>query len=152
MKKTPPESAGPQREHRLSSLLWTTYQIARKYQFKRLVERGFDDLNPPLLNIMIYPHPDGVRPSDLVEKTNMTKQAVNHLLGQLEKLGYLERRPEKRGGRRLVYVTKRGWQAIYAHRAAVQEVEKKWSALVGEKRFAQFMEVLRALSGKPLMS
>ena len=74
------------------------------------------------------------------------------MLGQLEKLGYLERRAEKRGGRRLVYVTKRGWQAISAHRAAVQEVEKKWSGLVGEKRFAQFMEVLRALSDKPLMS
>jgi len=151
MDKTASEAAGPKREHRVSSLLWATYQIARKYQFKRLVERGFDDLNPPLMNIMIYPHPDGVRPSDLVEKTNMTKQAVNYLLGQLEKLGYLERRSGKRGGRRLVYMTKRGWQAIDAHRAAVLEVEKKWSGIVGEKRFIQFKEVLHELGGKPLV-
>ena len=151
MEKTPPESAFPEREPRVSSMLWATYQSARKLQFKRLVEHGFDDLNPALLNIMIYPHPDGARPSDLVEKTNMTKQAVNYLLGQLEKLGYLERRSAKRGGRRLVYLTKRGWQAIDAHRAAVLEVEKKWSGLVGENRFAQFKRVLRELSEKPLV-
>src|SRR5262245_19228861 len=150
MEKTRSGSAGPKREPRVSSLLWATYQIARKHQFKRLIERGFDDLNPALLNIIIYPHPDGVRPNDLVEKTNMTKQAVNYLLGQLEKLGYLERRSEKRAGRRLVYVTERGWQAIDAHRAAVQEVERKWGGLVGEKRFAQFKEVLRELSAKSL--
>ena len=36
---------------------------------------------------MVYPHPDGVRPNDLAERINMTKQATNYLLGQLEALG-----------------------------------------------------------------
>ena len=52
---------------------------------------------------MVYPHPDGVRPSD-GRTINMTKQATNYLLGQLEALA-IERRAQKGSNRRLVYLT-----------------------------------------------
>ena len=37
----------------------------------------------------------------------MSPQATNHIIGQLEALGYLERRAERKGGRRRIYLTPR---------------------------------------------
>jgi DNA-binding MarR family transcriptional regulator len=38
----------------------------------------------------------------------MSRQATNYLVGQMEELGYVERRVGPAGDRRLVYLTKRG--------------------------------------------
>jgi DNA-binding MarR family transcriptional regulator len=95
---------------------------------------------------MVYPHPDGVRPSELAKRTNMTKQAMNYLLLQLETLGYIERRAENGDRRRLVYLTRRGWQVVDTMRAAVKQIEAEWTAILGLKRFEQFMDMLRQLS------
>jgi DNA-binding MarR family transcriptional regulator len=71
----------------------------------------------------------------------MTKQALNYLLGQLEELGYLERNddPDDRRSKR-VRVTKRGWDAGQAMRAAVGEVEREFVEVHGKKN----LEVLLA--------
>jgi DNA-binding MarR family transcriptional regulator len=129
----------------VGALLRLTYQITREEQLKRLREHGFGDLNQALLNVMVYPHPDGVRPTDLAERTNMTRQATNYLLGQLESLGYIERRAQKGSNRRLVFLTKRGWQSVDVHRAAVLDVETRWANAIGQKRFVAFKEILAEL-------
>jgi DNA-binding MarR family transcriptional regulator len=121
------------------------YEIARKHQLKKFKRHGLGDLKPALLNVMIYPHPDGVRPGDLAERINMTKQATNYLLGELEALGYIERRAQKGSKRRLVFLTQRGWQSIDLQRAAVQELETQWAKAIGQKRFDDFKETLTQL-------
>src|SRR5215510_7077312 len=98
----PPPTAG--------ALLRMTYQGIRERQLAALFAKGFDDLNQPLLNVFLYPPPDRMRPSELAERANMTKQAMNYLLGQLEARGYIERRTEKGSNRRMVFLTSRGWQ------------------------------------------
>jgi DNA-binding MarR family transcriptional regulator len=110
-----------------------------------LREHGFGDLNQALLSVMVYPHPDGIRPGDLAERINMTRQATNYLLGQLEALGYIERRAKKGSARRLVFLTRRGWQSVDRHRAAVLEIEAQWAAAIGQKRFGDFKETLTQL-------
>src|SRR5437773_1157667 len=65
-------------------------QVLRRI-LERLHERGFDDLDAPHLNLLLYPGPQGSRPSELAARRGMTKQAVNYLLGELERVGYLER-------------------------------------------------------------
>jgi DNA-binding MarR family transcriptional regulator len=122
------------------------YQTARQRQFEAQVERGFTDLNQALLNILIYPPPDGTRPTEIVERTNMTKQAVNYLLGQLEALGYVERRKANGRGRRLVYLTRRGREVYETQWESMQQLEAEWSAIVGPKKFENFLDVLRQLS------
>jgi DNA-binding MarR family transcriptional regulator len=129
----------------VGALLRLAYQIARRHQLEALQEHGFGDLNQALLNAMVYPHPDGVRPSELAVRINMTKQATNYLLGQLEVLGYVERRMDKATGRRLVYLTKRGWQSIDVHRAAVRALEAQWADQIGARRFEEFKEALAKL-------
>jgi DNA-binding MarR family transcriptional regulator len=134
-----------ERQPQIGALLRMAYQVTRKYQLEALKKRGFGDLNQALLNVMVYPHRDGVRPSDLADRINMTKQATNYLLGQLEALGYVERRAQKGSSRRLVFLTRRGWQSIDLHRAAVQDVEAQWAKAIGQKRFNDFKETLAEL-------
>ena len=76
----------------------------------------------------------------------MTKQAMNYLIGELEKLGYMERRSDASGGRRLVYLTRRGWQVFEAIWTAQKQLQKEWAAELGKKRFDDFMSALRRLS------
>jgi hypothetical protein len=75
----------------------------------------------------------------------MTKQALNYLFGQLEALGYLERRTGK-GSRRLVFLTARGWEVFETHWETLQTIENEWSSFLGAKRFDQLMDALRQLS------
>jgi DNA-binding MarR family transcriptional regulator len=134
------------RQPQVGALLRMAYQVTRKYQLEVLKAGGFGDLNQALLNVMVYPHPDGVRPSDLAERINMTKQATNYLLGQLEALGYIERKALKGNSRRLVFLTRRGWQSIDLHRAAIVEVEAHWAKVIGQKRFNEFKGTLERLT------
>jgi len=133
----PPPTAG--------ALLRMTYQGIRERQFAAAVGKGFDDLNQPLLNVFLYPSPDRMRPSELAERANMTKQAMNYLLGQLEARGYLERRAERGSNRRLVFLTSRGRQVRETILAVVTEVEAEWTSVLGQRRFNDFMNTLRQL-------
>ena len=129
----------------VGALLRFAYQITRRHQLRVLRDHGFGDLNQALLSVMVYPHPDGVRSGDLAARINMTKQATNYLLGQLESLGYIERRAAKGSARRLIFLTRRGWESIEVHRAAVLEVETQWAKAIGSKRFNDFKETLTEL-------
>lgn len=122
-----------------------TYQSIRERQFAAVIAKGFEDLNQPLLNVFLYPPPDRVRPSELAERANMTKQAMNYLLGQLEARGYIERRTQRGSSRRLVFLTDRGWQVREALLAEVTEVEAEWRSVLGQRRFEEFMNTLRQL-------
>ncbi|MGE3140336.1 MAG: MarR family winged helix-turn-helix transcriptional regulator [Thermoleophilia bacterium] len=111
-----------------------------------LHEHGFTDLVPAHLAVLRYPGPDGRRPGELAERANMSKQAVNYLLGQLEQLGYVERRddPGDRRSKR-VYLTPRGLDAGRTIRAAVLEVEGEWAAALGARDLEDLRALLRRL-------
>jgi DNA-binding MarR family transcriptional regulator len=73
----------------------------------------------------------------------MSKQALNYLLGQLEGLGYLERRPDPDDLRsKRVGLTPRGTAAIEVIRTAVGDIENAWAEQLGEKRFAELRKLL----------
>ena len=128
-----------------AALLRMNYQGIRERQFAAVIAKGFEDLNQPLLSVFHYPPPNRMRPSELAERANMTKQAMNYLLGQLEARGYLERRTEKGGNRRMVFLTSRGWQVRDTIMAVAADVEAEWALVLGKKRFDEFMNTLRQL-------
>ena len=77
----------------------------------------------------------------------MSKQALNYLLGQIERLGYLERRQDAEDQRvKRVHLTARGRAAVRAIREIVLEVEADWEHQLGAKRFAQLRDVLENLN------
>jgi|SRR5947209_1121926 len=130
----------------LGAYLRRAYEATRQRVLKALAERGFDDLGPAHLVVFQYPPPDGIRPTDLAERRSMSKQAVNHLLGQLESLGYIERRADRASARRLVFLTRRGWQICETQWTVMQDVEAELLATLGPKRFDEFMNAIRHLS------
>ena len=113
----------------------------------RLHERGFDDLDAAHLNVFQYPGPQGARPSELAARLRVSKQALNYMLGELERLGYLERRPDPDDLRsKRVALTTRGISAVGVIREAVVEIESTWGQQLGPKRFAQLRNLLRDLN------
>jgi DNA-binding MarR family transcriptional regulator len=75
------------------------------------------------------------------------RQALNYLLGELERLGYLERRPDPDDLRsKRIALTPRGSSAIRVIRDAVSEMETRWTRQLGPKRFAQLRGLLLELN------
>jgi DNA-binding MarR family transcriptional regulator len=104
---------------------------------------GFTDLQPAHLGIFSFPPPDGMRPSDLARRLRMSRQATNHIIGQLEALGYLERRAKRKGERRRIYLTSRTWGMVKVVHATLLEIQGEWAADIGPDRFGDFMTTLR---------
>jgi DNA-binding MarR family transcriptional regulator len=113
-----------------------------------LTSAGFTDLQPAHLAVFSFPPPDGVRPSDLARRIRMSRQATNHIIGQLEALGYLERRAERKGARRRIYLTPRTWGMVKVVHATLLEIQGEWAADIGPERFGDFMTTLRRIAAR----
>jgi DNA-binding MarR family transcriptional regulator len=123
------------------------WEVVRRRMLARLHEHGFDDLQLPHLAVFQYPGPAGARPSELAARVGMSKQAVNYLLGELERLGYLERRPHPDDLRsKRIVLTSRGAAVVLVIREAVGEVERDWARQLGPDRFEQLRALLLDLN------
>jgi DNA-binding MarR family transcriptional regulator len=127
----------------IGALLRVPWETVQRHMLERLHEHGFDDLDAAHLNVFQYPGPQGARPTELATRLRISKQALNYLLGQLERLGYLDRQPDPDDLRsKRVGLTPRGTAAIEVIREAVGEVETAWAKQLGEKRFAELRKLL----------
>ena len=134
----------------IGALLRMPWEAVQRRMLERLHERGFDDVDTAHLNVFQYPGPDGARPSELAARLRISKQALNYLLGELERLGYLERRPDRDDLRsKRVSLTKRGLAAIGVMREAVGEVETDWARELGGARFDELRALLLDLNQLP---
>jgi DNA-binding MarR family transcriptional regulator len=114
---------------------------------ERLHERGFSDFDAAYLGVFQYPGPQGTRPSELAARLRISKQALNYLLRELERLDYLERRPDPDDLRsKRIALTARGKAAGRVIREAVAETEAVWAQQLGPKRFAQLRKLLQDLN------
>jgi DNA-binding MarR family transcriptional regulator len=131
----------------IGALLRMPWEAVQRRMLERLHERGFDDLDAAHLNVFQYPGPQGARPSELAARLRISKQALNYLLGELERHGYLERRPDPDDLRsKRVALTRRGTSAISVIREAVGEMETTWAQQLGPKRFAELRKLLLDLN------
>src|SRR5216117_3379169 len=127
----------------IGALLRLPWEAVQRHMLEPLHERGFADFDAAYLNVFQYPGPQGARPSELAARLRISKQALNYLLGELERLGYLERRPDPDDLRsKRVALTPRGQSAIRVIREAVVEMETTWAQQLGPRRLAQLRDVL----------
>ena len=132
----------PQDAPLIGALLRMASEEVRRSMLESLHAHGFDDLDAHHLNVLQYPGPDGVRPSELAAQLRISKQALNYKLGELERLDYLERRPDPDDRRsRRIFMTARGRELVPVVRGAVLETEREWADALGADR----LEELRAL-------
>ena len=131
----------------VGALLRLAHQAARSRLLQALAERGLDDINEAYFGLFQYPPIDGMRPADLAKHLGVSKQALNHLLGRLESLGYLQRRREQKGGHTTVRLTERGWLVVESNVAAIRQLEADWQRRLGKRRFTDFKAALQELTG-----
>ena len=113
---------------------------------ERLRVAGYDDIAPAHFNILQHPTPEGLRPSEIAARSQMTKQAANRLIRHLEGHGYLRLEPDPGDQRaRIVRLTDRGWALIATIREIVEEVEAEWTERLGRRRFEALRSALLEL-------
>ena len=145
--KLSPADAEPFGPPLIGALLRMPWEAVQEHMLARLHAEGFTDFDASYLTVFRYPSPQGERPSELAARRRVSKQALNHLLGQLEQRGYLEREADPEDGRsKRISLTPRGKKAIKVIRDAVTEVEDRWAEQLGPKRFDQLRTLLQQLN------
>lgn len=132
----------------IGALMRMGLEVARGRIFEALAEAGMDDLGQQHLGLFQYPPIDGDRPSDVAKRLNISKQALNHLLGQLEHMGYLERVTAPASRQTTLRYSERGWRVLDITIATMQRLEADWQGQIGKRRFAELKATLKELSGK----
>src|SRR5215208_176977 len=134
----------------IGALLRMPWDAVQQHMLDRLHESSFTDFDSAYLTVFQYPGPQGARPSELAARLRISKQSLNYLLGQLERLGYLARRPDPDDLRsKRVALTPRGTAAIGVIRDAVGEIESTWEQQLGPERFTQLRHLLLDLNQPP---
>ena len=129
-----------------AALLRRPAVIIRHEIMNGLAAAGYHDILQAHLGVFQYPGPDGLRPGVLATRTRASKQAMNHLLHQLESGGYLVREASTGDRRtRVVRLTERGWDAMAVIRQTTQGVEKDWAEALGEETYRELRHGLARL-------
>jgi DNA-binding MarR family transcriptional regulator len=111
-------------------LLRLVYQHYAQEIDAALREAGFGDIRPGAANVFPFVPPEGITVSRLAELARVRKQSMAQAVDQLERTGYIERRPNPRDQRsRLVFLTQRGTGVPPVTHAAAERVEQRWAQL-----------------------
>ena len=122
-------------------LLRLVYQHYAQNIDAALRQVGFGDIRPAAANVFPFVPPEGITVSRLAELARVRKQSMAQAVDQLERTGYVERRPNPRDHRsRLVFLTDRGASVPPVTHAAAERVEERWAQLTSPAEF----EALRA--------
>jgi DNA-binding MarR family transcriptional regulator len=114
-----------------------------------LRDHGFGDVNPAAANVFPFVPPDGITVSGLAELAGVRKQTMAQAVDQLERAGYVERRPSPRDHRaRLVFLTERGAAVTPVTHAAARRVEEHWAELTSPQQVEDLRAALLLLLGK----
>ena len=136
----------------IGALLRMPVDAIRARMLAGLHEAGFDDLVPAHLIVLAYPGPEDRRPSELASQTRMTKQAMNYLLGEMQRLGYLKREPDPQDHRsKRVGLTRRGDAAGQTIRQIVGQIETELERELGPEQFGHLRTLLIALNETSLI-
>lgn len=114
---------------------------------RRIARLGYGDVRPGHLAVLLNLDRSGAQSAELARRADMTKQSMAELVRDLEKLDYVERRPDPADGRaRLVQPTGRGLMLIAHARQAMAEVEAGAARRLGRERFVALQRALVELA------
>ncbi|HYH35365.1 MAG TPA: MarR family transcriptional regulator [Nocardioides sp.] len=107
---------------------------------------GFADVTLAQGRIAARLDDHGMRLTELAAAAQVTKQTAGFLVDQLERGGYVERRPDPTDARaRLVCLAERGRRAQERAREMEAVVESEWEDRLGATRMRQLREALGEL-------
>jgi DNA-binding MarR family transcriptional regulator len=130
-------------------LLRLVYQSYAQEIDAALREGGFDDVRPAAANVFPFVPPEGITVSELADHARVRKQTMAQAVDQLERTGYVERRPNPSDRRsRLVFLTDRGASVPPVTHAAAARVEERWAKLTSPEELEALRAALQRLLGE----
>ena len=124
-------------------LLRLLYQLYSLDIQAALRDAGFDDVNPAAANVFTFLGPEGATVSELANLSHVRKQTMAQTVEQLERTGYVERRPNPADGRsQLVFLTARGKRIPAVTHKAAAAVEKRWARVGGADDYEDLRQSL----------
>ena len=132
-------SAAELRQYRNSKLyrpLARTLRVYNRLITTDLHARGFEDFSPSFPQILSNLDTEGTRIGVLAARAGVTRQAAGQLVAEIERCGYVQRRPAPDDARATVITfTARGRRLLASVIAIVEEVESRFARIVGEAEF-----------------
>jgi DNA-binding MarR family transcriptional regulator len=117
-------------------LLRLLYQLYSLEIQGALRDAGFDDINPSASNVFTFLTAEGATVSELADQSHVRKQTMAQTVEQLERSGYVERRPNPSDRRsQLVFLTEKGRRIPPVTHKAAAAAEKRWARLSGADEF-----------------
>ena len=127
-----------ERQPHIGGLLRLAWQHVRRSIYAGVERAGYADLHPAHVALFRYPTIEGLRPTELAEQTNLTKQSINGLLRHLEHTGYVELRADPEDARaRLITLTPRGRELMDLVWRLAAQAELEFAQVVGEQSFRE---------------
>ena len=137
----------------LIGLLTLVQRALQDELHERLNAQGWPEVRPSHGCVFGGMRPEGVRLTDLAERSRITKQSVGEIVSDLERLGWVERVPDPADKRaKLVRLTPKGQEVQDAARAAFAEIEAEWGERIGKKKVADLRSTLEELSLLPALA
>jgi DNA-binding MarR family transcriptional regulator len=133
----------------IGAMLRMVWQWVRTQIFAGVVAAGYDDLNPAHVGLFRYPGIEGLRPTELADQLQITKQSVNDSLRHLEQSGYLVRRADPADGRaRIIRLTAQGRRLETVVIRQAKEAEQQIADMLGRGHFMQLRNGLEELANQ----
>ena len=140
------EKAGRPRLN-LAVLLEIAYKKLDTALMDQLRSNGYADLRPAHSQVFGAISSEGSRVGEMAAEAGITQQSMSELVDSLERLGYLERRPDPNDRRaRIIAFTDRGWEAVRAGIAIVDGIENDWAQRLGVRRAAALRSALEVIA------
>jgi DNA-binding MarR family transcriptional regulator len=109
-------------------------------------DAGYGDVREPHFQIFGNIRMGGIRLTELADRAQLSLAATSELVNDLADLGYLTRRPDPADGRaKLIDLTQRGRDLMADAGSRVADIERRWSAVAGERNFNQMCRTMQRL-------
>lgn len=129
-----------------ATLLLAAHRAAESQIMGTLRAAGFDDLTVAQCRLIQRLPTKGIRITDLAEQAQVTKQTAGALIDELERSGYVVRRPDPSDARaRLILLSPRGKKLCAAAASEVAAVEAEWRRHVGPEAYEKLRDMLMSL-------
>lgn len=137
----------PEDRLNLAALMDGPYRAMDKLLFPQLAKRGHGDIRPAHSKVFEVVKGMGSRITDMAADAAMTKQAMQYLVDDLERLGYAERIPDPEDRRaKLIRLTPRGRECVVFAREEFARTEAAWADKLGKEKMEQLRTLLAELN------
>ena len=135
------------RNTRLYRPLGRTLRVYNRRVIEGIHARGFTDFSPAFPQLLSNLDVDGTRIGVLAQRAGVTRQAAGQLLREIERCGYVEKRPAADDARAtVVRFTPRGRRLLGAIFEMVDLIEAEFATALGPTDFERVRELMVRLA------